>query len=124
MKEDKITTTQLTSKITVINNPELIKVRTIKAKYVEQMPKFLDPQVYYRPEVLVLGRTSAWIIVMIPEINEIGKVHMVDYTEVIYTELIMNGKMVDGKLVACTDYNSARNMATEEYRLIPVLFED
>lgn len=107
-----LTTRPLTGNIQLINNPELIKVKTIKKKYVEQMNFFLFSDTY--ATVDVIGQTKSYVIVKSQD--RLGKISIADY------RLFLIGLHQIQK-PNCSNQESM-DYALEVTEKIPLLFED
>lgn len=94
----------------VIKNPTVIRVLTIKAKYLEQMPR-LEKNI---PKVEVIGTThgGAWVILRQVDNGHLVRVHSVDWISY----------LIDDSPE--TDYKVSQRKAGQQIEAYPQVFED
>lgn len=101
--------------IGLIENPELIKVKVIKGKYVEQMSPLSMPELESK-KVEIVGRTRIHVIFR-TETGEFKKFHNLDMMVYLRKEMMLKNPTI-------IDMREATPMANQEYERIPFIFEE
>jgi hypothetical protein len=105
---NEIQTDTALTQVGIVSEPQLVQVKTIKRKYVEQMPRVGDHS-NPPPEVEVLGASGAFVVLLEPN-GHLIKCHRVDWVAYLMKE--------------SSDYKAGLAQAHATLDSYPQLFED
>jgi len=103
----------------LVTNPELITVKAMKKKFVDQVPQILY-QTFVNTKPAVIGIADSYKIILLEADGKIKYIHRIDYTK--YIQEMLRMKREDENIKP--DYKEAVNMAQEEVEGIPQIFMD